>query len=233
MNFLSHGWLVRHARSADVLIGSALPDLAPLADRKLRLTPRRLGLLRDEGAGAVVFGCEHHRRVDREFHMRASFHDVQREVTAAMPDGAMPLPRNLLAHMLVEIGIDAEVLRRDPGFVQDVYMPTFLSFDWPWLLQRLERVTGGDTRGLAALVARFDGGSWLQTYETDGGVLDRIRGMVVRIMRRPLDEGTPQALRPAVAVARERSRARYDELMPLELELPEGVEVPAGRAGEP
>jgi len=230
VNFLSHGWLVRHAHSADVLIGSALPDLAPLADRQLRLTPKRLELLRGEGAEAVVFGCEHHRRVDREFHVRESFHTAQKAVSATLPAEGNPLPRNVLAHMLVEIGIDAEVLERDPAFVRETYARAFVSYDWPWLLERLERATGGDTRGLAAMVERFDGGSWLQTYRTDQGVLDRIRGMVVRLMKRPLDEDALQRLRPAVAEARRCTRERYDDLMPMELALPEGVEVP-GRRG--
>ncbi len=235
VNFLSHGWLVRHARSADVLVGSALPDLAPLADRRLRLTPARLAKLRAEGAGAVVFGCEHHRAVDREFHLCEAFHAAQKEIATALPaaDGEgprLPLPRNVLTHMLVEIGVDAEVLRSDPAFAREWYAPTFLSFDWPWLLERLERATGGDARGLRALVARFDGGAFLQTYETDDGVLDRIRGMVVRMMRRPLDEDGLAALRPAVARARERTRARFDDLMPTRLELPVGVEVPEDRA---
>ena len=219
MNFLSHGYLVRKAGNDAVLIGSALPDLAPLADRLLRMTPRRIDALERTGAQEVARGCRHHRAVDRAFHHGAAFHAAMRPVEALLDRGTLPLPRNLLAHVLVEIGIDAEVLRRHPRFAGQVYPRAFERFDWPTLYGQLAEVCGASTAALEQLVGRFDSGAFLRTYATDDGVLDRIQGMLARLGRDGLTTELRDGLRPAVAAAREQARDGFEALMPWELEL--------------
>lgn len=222
MNFLSHGLLVRRVRSDALLIGSALPDLAPLADRKLRMTPRRIDHLESLGDDQVARGCRHHRAVDRTFHHGKPFLDAQKGVEAALPEGPLPLPRTLLAHVLVEIGIDAEVLRVYPDFANHTYPDAFESYDWPSLFGQLREVCRASTDALEVLVSRFDSGAFLRTYATDDGVLDRFHGMVLRLGRSGLTPDSRDALRPAVALARTVARNGFDGLMPWELELEPG-----------
>ena len=222
MNFLSHGLLVHKTRSDGVLIGTALPDLAPLADRKLRMTPLRIDHLEALGEGEVARGCRHHRAVDRAFHLGKPFLDAQREVEGALPGGPLPLPRTLLAHVLVEIGIDAEVLRAYPDFATRTYPDAFEAYDWPALFARLLEVCRAPTHALEGLVDRFDSGAFLRTYATDDGVLDRFHGMVLRLGRSGLTADSRDALRPAVALARGVARKGFDELMPWVLELEPG-----------
>jgi len=222
VNFLSHGLLVRKANSDGVLIGSALPDLAPLADRKLRMTPRRIEHLESLGGHDVARGCRHHRAVDRAFHHGKPFLDAQKQVEAALPEGPLPLPRTLLAHVLVEIGIDAEVLRAYPEFATRTYPDAFETYDWAALFGRMQEVCRAPTVALEGLVSRFDSGAFLRTYATDDGVLDRFHGMVLRLGRPGLTPESRDALRPAVALARKVSREGFDELMPWELELEPG-----------
>ena len=221
MNFLSHGLLVRRAGSDAVLIGSALPDLAPLADRQLRMTPRRIELLDELGDPDVARGCRHHREVDRAFHHGRPFTDACKVIEPLLPEGPLPLPRGLLAHVLVEIGIDAEVLRTYPEFATRTYPEGFEGYDWSSLFERMRQVCRAPTDALEGLVGRFDSGAFLRTYATDDGVLDRFHGMVVRLGRGGLTPETRDSLRPAVAMAREHARERFDDLMPWELELKE------------
>lgn len=221
MNFLSHGLLVRRTGSAGVLVGSAMPDLAPLADRKLRLTPRRLDALEELGAVDVVRGCRHHKLVDRTFHHGQAFHLTETDVAEVLPPLDLVLPTRMMAHMLVEIAVDAEVLRRYPTFCREEYPAAFEEFDWPWLLRLLAEVTGVDTRPFAHLVDRFDRGAFLLTYTDDLGVLDRIDGMLRRIAGDGLTDEQRAALEPVVAAARRLGRERFRALMPWELELDE------------
>jgi len=219
VNFLSHGLLVRQADSADMLIGSALPDLAPLADRRLRLTTRRLERLEAGGAAALAAGCRHHHAVDRVFHHSEPFHRARHLVEDAIEGGELPLWRPMLAHMLVEIGIDAEVLQRYPEFARRTYPGAFDHHDWDGLMARLEDVCEAPTTALADLVGRFDSGAFLLTYETDEGILDRIDGMSQRLKRGPLGDAGRAALAPAVAESRRVGRELFDELVPWSLEV--------------
>ncbi len=219
MNFLAHGLLVRRAGSADVLVGSALPDLAPLADRRLRLTPARLDWLEWDGATDLVRGCRHHLRVDRAFHHGEPFAAARHAVEPLMRDLEAPLPASMLAHILVEIGIDAEVLRRDPDFAEHDYAAAFDAYDWDGLLGRLRRMSGTDTSRFARLISRFNAGAFLRTYATDEGILDRVNSMCLRVRGEPLTAAARRDLRPAVVAARSHARAHYDALMPWDLEL--------------
>jgi hypothetical protein len=219
VNFLSHGLLVRKMDSAEMLIGTALPDLAPLADRQLRLTARRLDRLHELGAEAVTAGCRHHREVDRVFHHGAPFHRARHAVEDVIGEGALPLWKPMLAHMLVEIGIDAEVLQRHPRFARHTYPDAFDRFDWDGLMAQLEQVCEAPTTALSDLVDRFDRGAFLLSYETDEGILDRIDGMGQRLKRGPLGEAGRALLAPAVAVCRQQGRDLFDELVPWSLEV--------------
>lgn len=222
MNFLSHGLLVRHTGSADVLVGSALPDLAPLADRRLRLTERRLVDLEDLGAHELVQGCRSHRAVDRAFHHGEPFNTARKAIEGVLDvegRSRSPIPVGMLAHMLVEVGIDAEILRRFPVFARETYPQAFDRYDWPALMALLREVCQHPTDALEDLVGRFDSGAFLMTYETDEGVIDRMAGMAVRLGRGPMDEDSRAWLAPAVAEARRLGAERFDALMPWQLEL--------------
>ena len=219
MNFLSHGLLVRRRESADLLIGSALPDLAPLADRRLRLTAPRLERLERDGAADVAAGCRHHHKVDRAFHYGEPFHRARHVVEDAIVGDDLPLWKSMLAHMLVEIGIDAEILRRFPDFARKTYPAAFDHYPWDDLLSRIERACDSPTDALADLVGRFDSGAFLLSYESDAGVLDRIDGMSLRLGRRELGSYGRDALVEAVAAARRTAAESFDELMPWDLEL--------------
>ena len=219
MNFLSHGLLVRRRESADLLVGSALPDLAPLADRRLRLTPPRLERLEQDGGAEVAAGCRHHHKVDRAFHYGEPFHRARRAVEGTIEGDDLPLWKSMLAHMLVEIGIDAEILRRYPDFARQTYPEAFDCYPWDDLMNRIEHACGAPADALADLVGRFDSGAFLLSYETDEGVLDRIDGMSLRLGRRELGSYGRDALVGAVAEARRAAAESFDELMPWDLEL--------------
>jgi len=222
MNFLSHGLLVRRTESPHVLVGSALPDLAPLADRRLRLTERRLQDLQAVGATELVLGCRSHRAVDRAFHHSEPFHSARKRVEATLDIEGMPrapIPAAMLGHMLVEVGIDAEVLRRYPTFARQTYPDTFDGYDWDGLMRLLRDVCTHPTNALEDLIERFDSGAFLMTYETDEGVIDRMAGMAMRLGRGPMDDDARAWLAPAVAEARRLGAERFDDLMPWDLEL--------------
>ena len=224
MNFLSHGLLVHRTGSAHVLVGSALPDLAPLADRRLRLTERRLGELEDLGAGELVLGCRNHRAVDRAFHHGEPFNTARKAVETRLDVDdrpRSPIPLGMLAHMLVEVGVDAEILLRYPTFARELYPHAFDSYDWPALMQLLRTVCRHPTTALEDLVGRFDSGAFLLSYATDEGVIDRMAGMAMRLGRGPMDDGARAWMAPAVAEARRLGAANFDALVPWQLELTE------------
>ena len=189
MNFLAHHVLAtRFLTPINPLpmyvVGSTLPDLLPLAARRLRLRPalveRQPAPTADEEA--LRAGVLVHLATDTAFHKTAAFAEAQAEVSqilAQTPFGGIRVRRFFVAHVLVELALDAVLLRRDTTVADDFYR-AFAAADHADVTRWMEAVVGQPLPDLHTVLARFAGSRYLYQYREDEGVATGLSRLCVR-----------------------------------------------------
>ena len=199
MNFLAHSMIARRLWSpppADLpayVVGSALPDLIGLAAPRVRLRERKdplapnNGGIRDLGerpscpnlappllgvGGAVSAGVRAHLATDAAFHKTAAFAEAQAQVGGLLGDAGFAgirVRRFFVAHVLVELALDAALLRADPTLGEEFYA-AFAQADFHAVTRWAEEETGRPLPRLPDVLARFAASRYLLSYATDEGV---------------------------------------------------------------
>ena len=176
------------------VVGSALPDLIGLAAPRVRLRrdplapnnggtgqiPEKKGAINRAptlappllGAGGVSAGVQAHLLTDAAFHKTAAFAEAQAEVGALL-EGAgfvgIRVRRFFVAHVLVELALDAALLRADPALGEQFYA-AFAQADFHAVTRWAEAETGRPLPRLPEVLARFATSRYLLSYATDEGV---------------------------------------------------------------
>ncbi len=176
MNFLAH-----HAVATKFLtpteplpayvLGTALPDLLPLAAERVRLRPE---CFRAETPleAALAAGVSVHLATDTAFHKTAAFAEASAEVSQLLAraefDG-MRVRRFFVAHVLTEMALDAVLLRTDPALA-DRFYGAFTAADFHLATRWTEAVTGKSLPHLPHVLARFGHSQFLRQYADNDGV---------------------------------------------------------------
>ena len=177
MNFLAHYKIAtqcltpREPFSAYVL-GTALPDLLPLAAERVRLRPAQVASARTGFEAALRAGVSAHLATDAAFHKTAAFAAAQAEVSEMLAEAAfdgMRVRRFFVAHVLTELVLDAALLRADPALAERFY-DAFAAADFETASRWTEAVTGRVLPHLPHVLRRFAGTQYLRHYAEDEGV---------------------------------------------------------------
>ena len=184
MNFLSHYVIARRLwspPSADLpayVVGSALPDLIGLAAPRVRLRKDPLapnnggtGEL-GSGASALAAGVWAHLATDAAFHKTAAFAEAQAKVGGLLGDAGFAgirVRRFFVAHVLVELALDAALLRTGPTLGEEFYA-AFAQADFDAVTCWAEAETGRPLPHLPDVLARFAASRYLLSYTDDAGV---------------------------------------------------------------
>jgi hypothetical protein len=179
VNFLAHHVLAtRLLTPTDPLppyvVGSALPDLLPLAAERVRLRPTLVERQPAPTAevAALRAGVLVHLATDAAFHKTPAFAAAQREAGRLL-DGAgfqgIRVRRFFVAHVLTELALDAVLLRRDPTIADDFYA-AFAAADHARVTRWTETAVGRPLPNLPAVLTRFARSRYLYQYEEDEGV---------------------------------------------------------------
>ena len=187
MNFLAHHAIAMHSLTpADPLpmyvVGSALPDLLPLADAHLR--PALINHESDDGLedAALRRGVRVHLATDAAFHKTAAFAGAQAEVghiLAQTPFEGIRVRRFFVAHVLVELALDAVLLRDTPSLADEFY-EAFDAADYAHITRWTEGILGQPLPKLPIVLARFAGSRYLRQYEQDEGVATGLSRLCAR-----------------------------------------------------
>ncbi|MGI4791959.1 MAG: hypothetical protein ACRYFS_24315 [Janthinobacterium lividum] len=179
MNFLAHyllatRYLTPSKPLSAYVVGTALPDLLPLASGRVRLRPAQIERInpRTELEAALSAGVSVHLATDAAFHKSPAFGEAQAEVGQMLAEAAFDgirVRRFFVAHVLTEIALDAVLLRTDPSIADDFYA-AFASTDFEAVTHWTEAVTGEPLPTLAAVLARFARSEYLRQYQSDEGV---------------------------------------------------------------
>ena len=176
MNFLAHyeiatRFLAPMSPFPAYVLGTALPDLLPLAADRVRLRPGQLAEGTEFGA-ALGAGISAHLAADAAFHKTAAFAKVQAEVSGLLTGAGFEGVRVrhfFVAHVLTELVLDAVLLRADPALA-DRFYDAFTVADFDLATRRTEEITGRALPNLPFVLARFAEVQYLRHYTEDNGV---------------------------------------------------------------
>jgi hypothetical protein len=222
MNYFAHGLPFLHrprALAPYELTGAIVPDLVRVLERRRRVDLERI---RVAGNGApdngheeyaprlaLVRGILRHHADDLEFHASRRFQELSARVTALLRrdlDGGPRFRPSVIAHILVEMLLDAALIERDRRHL-DRYYETLGRVDPVRLCRELEEVLGFLPERFAELWSAFLEDRFLADYSHDPGVAYRL-DRVSRRARMPALPAGFAALLPAVrAWVREQDEA--------------------------
>ena len=156
------------------VLGTALPDLLPLAESRVHLRPARSAAAetRTESEAALAAGVSVHLATDTAFHKTAAFAAAQAEVSTLLAEAAfdgMRVRRFFVTHVLTELVLDAVLLRADPALAERFY-GAITAADFSSATQWTEAVTGRTLPHLPQVLTRFADSQYLRHYAEDDGV---------------------------------------------------------------
>lgn len=179
MNFLAHYIIaIRFLESVEPLpahvVGTALPDLLPLAAARVRLRPAQIERFtaRTEFEAALGAGVSVHLATDAAFHKSAAFADAQAQTSELLAEvvfDGIRVRRFFAAHVLTEMVLDAVLLRAEPALA-DKFYAAFAAADGAATTQWAEAVTGKPLPNLPGVLTRFARSGYLRGYAENAGV---------------------------------------------------------------
>ena len=196
VNFLFHRHLaVRELGSAAAGLGSMLPDLWRMADRRVRPAPART--LRPDApdlVAAVLAGIEHHLDLDRWFHAADVFVVGERATLDALRRSGVDAPKlGLFAHVTWEMCLDGALVRRQglDATTRDLAAAIQTAGDAPASaaasLHHFDRVARTDSErasfdhGMRGLFRELAHGAWIAGYMSGPGIARKVDGMRARL----------------------------------------------------
>jgi hypothetical protein len=217
MNYFAHG---RHfVHRPYLLAGTAVPDWLSVLDRRVRArakAARRFIGSRDQRVAQVAAGIIRHHHDDDWFHRTRAFAELNWEFTVAIRDRLPPddsLRPSFLGHILVELLLDAELIRQSPTQLH-AYYQCMEQMDVEFIGWVVDRIANGPAQRIADLIPRFSRERFLYDYADDAKLLFRLNNVMNRVGLPPI----PDALIPWFPQARHRVSQRKSELLGAEEE---------------
>jgi hypothetical protein len=189
--------------------GTALPDWLRVVDRRARLRPDVLSRapVDDPRFEALVTGARRHHDDDERFHTHDAFEAATTELTLAIRARAPGLRASALAHVLVEMLVDAALIERHPRLLDRFYAAVD-ALDDDVVTTFVRATTERPLPHVGVFLDRFRAARFLAEYTTDAGVLGCLRGVWLRAGLGPVDD----AVHHAIVDARPRVASLLDEL---------------------
>ena len=212
MNFLSHA--AHYLDQPYVVAGTAVPDWLSVVDRRIRVRSKQaLPLLEDDDAVTrqVALGITYHHRDDQWFHSSRLFNEIALQFAIELRDqlpGDEGFRPSFVGHILIEILIDATLIKRNPATAERYYA-AIEAVSAAAVQAVVNRVARSATQDLAPLISRFAAARFLYDYLDDGKLLVRLNQVMVRVGL-PL---LPSHLIPWLATARRAVELHCDQLL--------------------
>ncbi len=212
MNYFAHGR--SYVDHPYLMAGTAIPDWLSVVDRRVRVrspAARRFLACRDQRIVSVAAGIVRHHHDDAWFHRTRAFAELSWQFTAALRDR---LPRDdgmrpsFLGHILVELLLDAELIRSDPPLL-DRYYESMDGVDPELVGWVVNQMASRPASELAAFIPLFSAERFLYDYGQDAKLLYRLN----TVMRRVGLPVLPSALARWFPDARQQVRKRVSELL--------------------
>lgn len=197
MNYLAHG--IRFVDRPWFLVGTAIPDLLSVADRRVRMRERRivpaLEAETDPDRLELAAGVLQHLRDDDWFHRTAGFHEVTGRLTRMFREtiGTDGFRCGFLGHIVTEMLIDAVLIERSPGRL-DAYYAALGHVDSEDVQATVNHLAARSTTKLAGFVDGFRRVRFLEDYVDSARLLYRLNQVMQRVKLTPLPASTVSVL---------------------------------------
>lgn len=124
MNYLSHYYLDQSSNDPYLILGTVLPDLFRVGDRKRRMPEQAIDFFSQASHSALQKGVNKHHLIDRLFHNALFFHKYSQAISKLLRSAelvGMPRFQHFYGHILLEILIDKSLLNEQPELVTSFY----------------------------------------------------------------------------------------------------------------
>jgi len=212
MNYFTHGR--RFLDTPYFLAGTAVPDWLGGVDRKVRVPRKRAEQYvqhADPVVAMVAQGIVQHHHDDAWFHKNRAFNEMclqfAKDIRAIIPDDRGFRPR-FLAHILVELLLDAQLIAHTPGDI-DRYYQVMEELDASDVERAVNLMTTRATDALADRITLFCERRFLYDYADDETLLRRLNNVMQRVKLALL----PDSLLRLFPTARREVARRQMELL--------------------
>jgi hypothetical protein len=212
VNYFAHGR--EFLDSPYFLAGTAVPDWLNVVDRRMRVrgkTAARFVDHPDPRQAALAAGVVQHHEDDRWFHQTRAFVEMcarfSQQLRELLDDHGGFRP-SFLGHILVELLLDAELIRDDPARV-DTYYEVLGQTDPEFLGEGVNLMATRTSDRLAPLILLFCRERFLYDYGEDASLLRRLN----HVMRRVELPQLPETLVEFFPGARQEVSRRRRELL--------------------
>jgi hypothetical protein len=188
MNYLAHSLFSNG--DPYFLAGTSAPDWLAAADRRVRLRAKRVQeYLEDDDpiVRAVAGGALRHLSDDARFHANAAFGELTWQLSVALRRALdnEGFGANFIAHLLVEVLLDATLTAEEPARVERYYR-TLESVHPRQIEDAVNRMAARPTRRLAPFIRLFLSERILWDYLEDGKLVKRLNQVMRRVGLPPL-----------------------------------------------
>ncbi len=215
MNYLAHG---RHALEQPYLLaGTATPDWLAACDRPSRIRERAAAPHHhdaDPRLAAFARGIVQHHQDDARFHSNRAFVELSLGFSVRLREILGPGEghrTSFLGHILVELLLDSELARREPGLL-DAYYAVIDGLDAAWIVDTVTRLAPRPPERLGWMLDVFRRERFLYDYADDAKLFVRLN----HIMRRVGLPQIPDTLGDFLSSARTEVSGRTEELLQAE-----------------
>ena len=212
MNYFAHGR--RFVDQPYFMAGTSVPDWLPVLDRRIKARPKGVRPFvdhEDPDLAAMAAGILQHHHDDGWFHVSEPFVRLSIACTGdwrGVLGKQTGLRCRFLGHVLVELLLDAELIRREPQLL-DQYYQVMESLDGDRVEKAVSAMASQPATGLAPLLEVFCRERFLYDYLEDAKLLRRLN----QVMRRVGLEQIPAEAVSLVAQMRPLVRAQADQLL--------------------
>lgn len=212
MNYFAHGR--DYVDSPYFLAGTAVPDWLSVVDRRMRVRGKTAARFVDDPdprQASLAAGVVQHHEDDRWFHQSRAFVELSAQFShhlRSLLEGDGGFRPSFLGHILVELLLDAELIRDEPARL-DAYYEAFEKIDVPFLEAGINRMATRTSDRLVELIPRFCQERFLYDYGEDDSLLRRLN----HVMRRVGFPLLPAEVAEFFPEARRHVRRRRSELL--------------------
>lgn len=190
MNFLAHYYVgtrlqLSIAPLPAYAVGTSLPDLLPLAAPRTRLRlplPNQPVTCNADQHLALTAGIRSHLMADAAFHKSPGFGDAQVKAGLLLNEAGFSgirVRRFFISHILVELALDAALLRSAPYLGEEFYA-AFSAADFESITQWTVAATARPLPDLSSVLERFANSRYLLQYLSDEGVAQGLSRLCIR-----------------------------------------------------
>jgi len=183
MNYFAHGY--RYIDQPYFLVGTAIPDLLSVVDRRVRMRPGRTEDYLSTAVAPqyeIAAGVLQHLQDDQLFHNTRAFIEVSGQLTRLFrillesDENHRP---SFLGHIVTEILLDGVLIAEHP-LKLDAYYASFQSVDPHIIEQTINQISKVQTTRLAAFISIFEQEQFLRDYLNP----EQLRLRLNQVMRR-------------------------------------------------